>query len=180
MNVILAIIIGCEIGFWVLIVAGLVLRYLLGKQRAGLVLLALTPLVDLILLVATVVDLRAGATAGIVHGLAAVYLGMSIAYGHKMIAWADARFAYSFAGGRRPVQYYGARYAKECWKDVVRTIVAVLIAAGLLQLLTLLVGDPSKTEALTGLYPILGIVLMIDLIWAVGYTLWPKKQPVLA
>ncbi|THJ68795.1 hypothetical protein E8P82_01600 [Arthrobacter echini] len=177
---ILVVIIACEIGFWVLIIAGLMVRYLLGKRRAGLVLLALTPLVDLILLTATVLDLRAGATATFVHGLAAVYLGISIAYGHRMIDWADARFAHRFGGGPRPTRHYGTRYAQECWKDVVRTIIAVLIAAGFLQLLTVLVDDAARTEALTGFYPILGIVFVVDLLWAVSYTIWPRKQPLTA
>lgn len=177
MNLILAIIIACEIGFWVLIIAGLIVRYVLGRRRAGLVLLALTPLVDLILLVATVLDLRSGATAGTAHGLAAVYLGISIAYGHKMIGWADTRFAHRFAAGARPTRLYGMSYAQECWKDVVRTVAAALIAAGFLYLLIALVGDPGRTAALAGFYPILGLIVLIDLVWAIGYTLWPRRQP---
>lgn len=177
MNLVLAIIIACEIGFWVLIVAGLIVRYVLGRRRTGLVLLALTPLVDLILLVATVLDLRSGATAGTAHGLAAVYLGISIAYGHKMIGWADTRFAHHFADGPRPTRLYGMSYARECWKDVVRTVAAALIAAGFLYLLIALVDDPGRTAALAGFCPILGLIVLIDLVWAIGYTLWPRRQP---
>jgi hypothetical protein len=177
MNLILAIILACEIGFWVLIVAGLLARYALRRPRTGVVLLALTPVVDLVLLTATVLDLRAGATAGVVHGLAALYLGFSVAYGHKMVRWADTRFAHRFAAGPAPTRSYGARHTKECWRDVGRTAVAVLIAAGLLHLLTVLVGDPGRTGAVTGLHPVLGIIFLLDLIWAVSYTLWPKKQP---
>lgn len=47
----------------------------------GLFFLALTPVVDLVLLIATAVDLYNGATAGTVHGIAAIYLGVSIAFG---------------------------------------------------------------------------------------------------
>ena len=36
-------IIACEIGFWVLIAAGLLAKYPLGMPQLGLVLLALTP-----------------------------------------------------------------------------------------------------------------------------------------
>jgi CTP:molybdopterin cytidylyltransferase MocA len=47
--VLLAVIAGCEIGFWVLLAAGMVTRYLLRRPKAGLVLLAGVPLVDVLL-----------------------------------------------------------------------------------------------------------------------------------
>lgn len=175
---ILAIIIACEIGFWVLIVLGLSARYLLRWKRLGIVLLALTPLVDLILLAATAIDLRNGTTATFVHGLAALYLGFSVAYGHTMISWADVRFAHRFAGGPAPIKRFGSEYAKECWKDLVRTAVAVAISAGVLWLLIALVNDDTRTDALSGIYQILAIILGAELIWAIGYTIWPKKHPV--
>lgn len=49
---ILAIVIGCEIGFWILLGLGLAARYLWGMRRLGAVLLAAVPLLDLILLIA--------------------------------------------------------------------------------------------------------------------------------
>ncbi len=66
-------IIGCEIAFWIFVAAGLCVRYLLGKKRLGVALLMATPIIDLLLLVATVVDLQRGATASMVHGIAAIY-----------------------------------------------------------------------------------------------------------
>lgn len=178
MDLILTVIIACEIGFWVFVVLGLLARYVLRRPRTGFVLLAMTPVVDLVLLTAVIINLQGGGTATFFHGLAALYLGISIAYGHKMVKWADVRFAHRFARGPVPVKIYAVEYAKECWTDVVRTTVAVGIAAGILWLLTTLVDDPSRTEALTGIYPVLGIWFMIDLLWAISYTLWPKKQPV--
>jgi hypothetical protein len=177
MDLILAVIVACEVGFWVLIVAGLVARYVLRVRSLGLVLLALTPVVDLVLLAATVLDLRHGATAGVAHGLAALYLGFSLAYGHAMIRWADVRFAHRFADGPAPVKRYGAAYARQCWTDVVRSASAAAVAAGLLLLLERLVDDASRTEALRGLYPVLGVVIAIELVWAVSYTLWPRREP---
>lgn len=174
---ILAIIIGCEVGFWVLIVLGLIARYALRLRRIGVILLVMTPVVDLILLAATALDLMAGSTATVFHGIAAIYLGFSVAYGHKMIGWADARFAHAFAQGLAPVKKYGWQYASECWKDVARTMLAVVIAAGVLALIVLLVNDAAKTSALTGLYGILGLIFAADLLWALGYTIWPKVQP---
>lgn len=178
MNIILAIIIACEIGFWVFIVAGLTARYLLGWQRIGALLLLMTPVVDVILLVAVILNLQAGGTATLFHGLAALYLGVSVVYGRRMIAWADVRFAHWFKNGPAPVKHYGTAYAIECWKDVLRTIVAIALAAAVLWLLTTLVDDPRSQEALVGTYRLLGIWFAIDTLWAISYTIWPKHQPV--
>ena len=54
-------IIACEIMFWVFIAAGLAARYLLRRKTLGAALLICAPLVDVVLLVATALDLRAAA-----------------------------------------------------------------------------------------------------------------------
>ncbi|MBL7498872.1 hypothetical protein I6A84_31025 [Frankia sp. CNm7] len=174
------VIVACEIGFWVLVGLGLATRYVLRRRRAGLVLLALTPLVDVVLLVATALDLRAGATANPFHGLAALYLGFSVAYGHKLIQWADVRFAHRFAGGPAPVRLHGGAYTRECWHNVRRTATGVLVAAAALWFLTVLVGDPERTSDLEARYPLLAIIFVVDLIWATSYTVWPRKPRRLA
>lgn len=177
MDMILTVIVACEIGFWVFILLGLIARYGLRWRLTGTVLLAMTPVLDIVLLTAVIINLQNGGTATFVHGLAALYLGVSISYGHKMIKWADVRFAHRFFQGPAPVKFYGLKYAKECWKDVVRTTLAVGIAAGILWLLIALVGYPDRTEALLNVYPLLGIWWVVDLLWAVSYTVWPKKRP---
>ncbi|QIM15727.1 hypothetical protein G7067_03740 [Leucobacter insecticola] len=174
---IIAIIIGCEIGFWVFIALGLTARYLLRRRKLGAVLLAMTPLVDLILLVAAGWDLAHGGIATFAHSLAAIYLGFSIAYGHRMIAWADLHFAHRFAHGPAPVKLTGVAYTQACWADVIRTLFAVGISAGVLTLLIWIAADDSSTGALTGTFRVLGTILVLELIWAVSYTLWPKKDP---
>ncbi|WP_353682039.1 hypothetical protein [Thermobacillus sp.] len=93
-----AMIIACEIGFWLFVLAGLACRYLIGKRRLGGVLLASTILVDVALLIFTTIDIRNGATAGFFHGLAAVYIGVSIVFGKQMIRWADGKFAIGSPG----------------------------------------------------------------------------------
>jgi hypothetical protein len=98
----IAIIVACEVAFWAVLGAGLVARYLLDRRRLGAILLACVPLVDLVLLVASVIDLAGGATADFKHGLAAAYIGFSVAFGHSAIRWADQRFAHRFAGGPPP------------------------------------------------------------------------------
>lgn len=96
------IIIACEVGFWIFVLAGLIARYVFNQRKLGNLLLICTPIVDLLLLVATVIDLKNGAVATTVHGIAAIYIGVSIAFGHRMIAWADVRFAYYFRNGPKP------------------------------------------------------------------------------
>ena len=60
---VITIIVACEIAFWVVLAAGLVARYGLRRRRLGAILLACVPLVDVVLLVATVLDLSRGARA---------------------------------------------------------------------------------------------------------------------
>lgn len=172
---ILAAIIACEVGFWLALVAGLSVRYIARKPRLGAALLVAAPVIDLVLLALVAVDLLGGGTASWHHGLAALYIGISVAYGHRMIAWLDAKFATRFDGAPPRAPLTGWAYTAACWKDVVRTLLAAAIAAGILGGLILVVGDPARTEQLLGFFRILGIIVAVDLIWAISYTLWPKK-----
>ncbi len=172
------VIVACEIGFWVFIALGLVARYLLRRPRAGAALLTMAPVTDLVLLIAAGADLHAGGTASEAHSLAALYLGFSIANGHQMIRWADTRFAHRFAGRPAPTKLDGFAYTRSCWADALRTAVAAGVATCVVWLLTSLATDPSKALALTGIFPILGTILAVEVIWAAGYTLWPRKQAI--
>lgn len=110
---IVALIIACEVGFWVLLVAGLALRYLARMPRTGAVVLLMEPLLELILLIVTAIDLKNGAAADWKHGLAAVYIGFTVAYGHHTIKWVDGHFSHRFAGGPPPAKVgYGLARAK--------------------------------------------------------------------
>ena len=66
----------CEIAFWFVILLGLVTRYILNQQTLGLFFLALTPIIDLILIITTVVDLMNGATE-MPHAIASLYFNFS-------------------------------------------------------------------------------------------------------
>ncbi|GAA1861587.1 hypothetical protein [Actinomadura bangladeshensis] len=173
----IAVIAACEIGFWIVLAAGLLARYPLRLRRTGAVLLLCVPLLDLVLLAATAVDLRNGATAGTGHGLAAAYLGYSVAFGHSMVRWADERFAHRFAGGPPPrgkPAYGGARTRYE-WREFGKAALATAIACALLLTTIVLVGDPDRTRALTAWAARLGTVLAIWAIWPISHTLWPAK-----
>jgi bacteriorhodopsin len=172
------VIVGSEIGFWVVLGTGLVLRYALGRPRAGAVFLALAPLVDLILLVVTVLDLRSGAPARTEHGLAAAYIGFSVAFGHSTIRWADVRFAHHFAGGPAPDtrdKYGTARAIKE-WKIFGLAVIAWLVSCVLLLAAIALVGD-ADTSQLRGWIIRLTATLAIWFLVALSYTVWPKPEP---
>lgn len=171
----LTLIVACEIGFWVVLLAGLVARYPLRLPRLGAALLACVPLVDVVLLTATVGELRGGAVAEFQHGLAAAYIGFSVAFGHGMIRWADARFAQRFAGGRRPLQLpkHGGARARHEWREFGKALVAWAISCALLLGGIALVGDAGRTTELRAWIGRLTLVLAIWLIWPVSYTLWP-------
>ncbi|MBD8006966.1 hypothetical protein [Bacillus norwichensis] len=171
-------IIGCEIGFWIFVIAGLFTRYMLKRKKLGGYLLLCTPIVDLILIAATVVDLKNGAVADIFHSLAAIYIGVTVGFGKRMIHWADERFAYTFAGGPKPKKAPrgGKEHARNERNGWYRHLLSWVIGCSLLLAMTAFVGDSSRTKALLDFIPRWGFFLAIDFIWSFSYTLWPKKD----
>lgn len=172
---ILAGIIACEIGFWVFIMLGLIARYPARRPRLGAVLLICGPALDIALLALVTVDLLHGGTASLEHALAAIYIGVSIAYGHRMVAWADIRFKHRFAGGPKPVKLTGSAYTRKCWHDVSRTLIMVAITGGISGGLIMIVNDPPRTATFEGNFWFLRIILTIDTLWAISYSIWPKE-----
>ncbi len=173
---ILAAIIACEIAFWVAILAGLATRYIARRPRLGAALLIAAPVIDVVLLVLVAVDLLKGASASWHHGLAALYIGVSVAYGHRMISWADAKFAQRFDGAPARPRLTGSAYTRACWRDVGLTLLAAGIAGAVLWGLITVVGVPERTAELQTFFPLLGLIVAIDLLWAVSYTVWPRAS----
>ena len=97
-----AAIIAAEVAFWLLLLGGLVARYGLGRPRLGAALLIGVPLVNVALLGITAVDLARGAEADWSHGLAALYLGASVAFGPSLVRAADRGVARRFGAGPAP------------------------------------------------------------------------------
>ena len=141
-----AIIVACEIGFWLFVFGGLACRYLFGARKLGAALLASTILVDLALLTFTVVDMKRGATATMFHGLAAVYIGVSLVFGPSMIRWADERFADRFAGGPKPASKprHGIEHARHERRMWAKHLLAWTIGSTILGGMTLWVGDLTR------------------------------------
>ncbi|SDY14779.1 hypothetical protein [Thermoactinomyces sp. DSM 45892] len=176
MNLIAWMIVACEVMFWVVIVLGLVTRYVFKMKRLGLFLLSLTIVIDLALLIITGIDLYNGATATVAHGIAAVYIGISIAFGKSMIQWADERFQYYvLKQGEKPIKRYGAEYAKHYLKGWIRHLLAYLIGVGLLVGIMYWIHEPSQTKAFHAILRGWSTVLVIDLLITVSNFIWPSK-----
>ncbi|MEV4458803.1 hypothetical protein [Microbispora sp. NPDC049633] len=176
----LGLIVACEVAFWVLLVAGLAVRYLLRRRRLGGLLLLAVPLVDLVLLVASVVDLRGGGRAELTHGLAAAYLGFSVAFGHDLVRWADARFAHRFAGGPPPDRRkrYGRERARYEWVAWGKGMIGWAVACGLLLAGVALIGDLDRSAALLAWAGRLTFVMVVWLVfWPVACTVFPTRPP---
>ncbi|AZB42667.1 hypothetical protein CEF21_10400 [Bacillus sp. FJAT-42376] len=170
-------IIACEIGFWVFVLAGLAARYLLRMKKTGAVLLLCTPVIDLILLGATIIDLQSGKDAEFVHAVAAIYIGSTIAFGHKMIHWADIRFAHRYAGGPAPEKPHklGKSHAKRERAGWYRHFLAWAIGCALLFGMIALIGDSSRTAELQTAVNYWSLILAADFLYSFSYTLWPRK-----
>ncbi|MCW1928031.1 hypothetical protein [Bhargavaea beijingensis] len=177
MNLIAYLIIAVEIGFWVFIAAGLVTRYLFGRKRLGLLLLAITPVLDLTLLIATTVDILANdATATAAHGIAAIYLGVSLTFGKRMIRWADERFRYHLMKkGPKPVKRYGFDHARHELSGSLLHVLAWMLGGGYLFLLVRLAGNPGQTEVLLQILKVWTLVAAIDVALSLSYFIWPRK-----
>ncbi|SHG83546.1 hypothetical protein [Ornithinibacillus halophilus] len=177
MNWIIWLIIACEIGFWVFILLGLVTRYIFKKESLGLFLLAMTPVVDFILLAATSYDLYQGATATTAHALAAIYIGVSIGFGKSMIKWADERFSYYVTKtGPKPVKLYGIDYAKTYFKSWLRHLLSYVIGATIIGIIYVLINDYERTEAMVQILGLWSLVLVIDLVLSITYFIFPRKK----
>lgn len=175
MNGIAWAIVICEILFWLFIVSGLVVRYIGKREKLGFILLAMTPLVDLALLVLTGFDLYRGSTATMAHGIAAIYIGVSVAYGKSMICWADDQFCfYILKSKKKPAKKSGMAFAKQDFLNWIRHLFAFLIGAGLLLGLTIWVGNADRTEAFQQILRVWAIVLGIDLLITLSYFIWPR------
>lgn len=168
-------IIAAEILFWIVILAGLFARYVLHQKRLSIVLFLLTPLIDLALIALTVVDLRSGAVATTAHGISVIYIGVSIAYGKKMIAWADEKFqTYILKKASTKKLLYGIEkglYELKMWG---RHVLAYAIGSAIFWLMITFL-NANSIEALFNVWRIWSLALLIDGGISLSYLLFPKK-----
>ncbi|WP_369249224.1 hypothetical protein [Streptomyces sp. R41] len=173
-----ALIVACEVGFWVLLAAGLAVRYLLKWRRISVALLLSEPLLEVVLFVVTAIDLKNGAEPSWEHGLAALYIGFTVAYGHYTIRRLDGHAAHRLAGGPRPTgpPRYGMARARHEGRLWLRTVLAAAVACALLQAAIWYVGD-GNTESLRSFQWVALRAAAIHGVVALTYALWPKKAP---
>ncbi|TDD28112.1 2TM domain-containing protein [Kribbella turkmenica] len=166
----LAVIAACEVGFWVLLAAGLATRYLLRLPRLGMVLLAGVPLVDVVMLVAGVVDIQRGGEPSFKHSLAAIFIGVSVGFGHQTLTWADKWAAHHLAGVPRPVKppKRGPERARRERAGWYRHLLAYCVAVGVMAGLGVLSGQGY--DAVLGPAWPWTIVLVIDAIVSFSYS----------
>ncbi|MCC9309317.1 hypothetical protein LN042_19890 [Kitasatospora sp. RB6PN24] len=177
---IVTLIIACEVGFWVLLAAGLAARYLLKLRRTSVAVLLCEPLLEVVLLIVTAVDLRDGAKPSWEHGLAALYIGFTVAYGHYTVRWLDGHAAHRLAGAPKPPgpPKYGMPRAKHEGRLWLRSLLAAAVACGLLQSAVLYVGSGTPAAGPLRLWQLVALrTVGIHGVIALTYLLWPKKAP---
>lgn len=179
MNWIVWLIIACEIGFWVFISLGLTTRYVFKKKKLGLVFLALTPVVDLVLLIVTSYDLYRGAVATTAHGIAAVYLGFSLAFGKSLIQKTDELFQYYvMKTGPKPIKLYGVEYAKNYLRNWLRHLVAYIFGASLIGIIYLIVNDLERIHTMLRILSFWTTFLVVNLLICTSYFICPKRNKI--
>jgi hypothetical protein len=175
-------IVGCESAFWVLLVLALAARYVLERKRLSRILLFALPILDLALLGFTAVDLGSGTPATFAHGLAAAYVGFTVAFGSVAVSWADQHFAHWFTDAPAPIKpptrgWPALRYELFLWA---RCLAAVAITLVLLVALIALVNDRSATLALQDWFRIaFGCVFFWFLfgpMWALLFSSWRRER----
>ena len=175
-------IVGCEASFWVVLFLSLAARYLLQRKRLSHILLLALPAIDLVLLGFTALDLGSGTPASFAHGLAAAYVGFTVAFGGIAVSWADQRFAHRFTGAPPPTQapklgWPALRYELLLWA---RCLAAVAITLVLIVALIAFVNDESATAALHVWFRIsIGCVILWFLfgpLWTLLFSSWRRER----
>ncbi|MFG2682706.1 hypothetical protein [Streptomyces sp. NPDC048392] len=176
---VVALIIACEIGFWVLLALGLGARYLLNLRRTSVFLLLCEPVLELVLFAVTAYDLKNGAEPGWEHGLAALYIGYTVAYGHYTIRRLDGHAAHRLAGGPPPARppRHGMPRARHEGRLWLRTLLGAAVACALLQGAVWYVGDAGDVSSLRAFQWTALRVAGIHGLVALAYLIFPKKAP---
>ncbi|SFA70594.1 MULTISPECIES: hypothetical protein [unclassified Bacillus (in: firmicutes)] len=170
-------IILAEVCFWIFIILGLVTRYVFKKEKLSILLFGATPLIDLILLIFTAFDLKSGAEATFVHALAAIYIGVSLAFGKQMIKWADIKFQYHFLKiDNRPAKLFGIERGKKEMEGFFRHLIAYLIGATLLVGMKYLLKETTDTEYLISTLRTWSVILGLDFFISLSYRLFPTTK----
>lgn len=172
----IAAIVAAEVAFWVLLLAGLALRYLARARHLSALVLFAVPLVDLALLILVAVDVMGGAPPTRPHAFAALYLGITVAFGHHIIQRTDAWFRHRFAGGPKPLKAPKGSTAevRAIWAEWFRVVFASTIGATCLLVMIAVEGwhIPSSVEDAAS-HPYWATLLLLPIITAVWFLAGP-------
>lgn len=170
-NPVAALVVACEVAFWVFLVAAVLARYVLGRRRLSTVLLLCEPAIEVVLLVATVGDLLRGSEPTWTHGLAALYLGYTVGFGRWTVEKVDGWVAWRFFDGPRPPRppARGTARLRHEWWLWSRVVLAWAVACGLLGVLMLVASAPDQREVLLGWA---GRATLVMVAWGVLGPLW--------
>lgn len=170
-NPVAALVVTCEVAFWVFLAAAVVARYVLRRRRLSTVLLLCEPAIEVVLLVATVGDLLRGSEPTWTHGLAALYLGYTVAFGRWTVHKVDGWVAWRFFDGPRPAQppKHGRAALRHEWRMWLRVLLAWAVAVAVLGVLTLIATAPEQREVLLGWA---GRATLVLVAWGVFGPLW--------
>lgn len=157
---IVTLIILAEVLMWVCIGLVIFARYKLENKPLSIFFFLLMIVVNIVLLILTSLDLKNGGDATFAHGLAAIYIGISIAFGRSMIRYADNLY-------KEYILKYWVQKEKPTEKQKVMTtaqhLLAYVIGASLLYAMIEYVNDASQTKILISFIKIWTIVMAIDL-----------------
>lgn len=180
-NPVALLVVACEVAFWVFLAAAVVARYVLRRRRLSTVLLLCEPLLEVVLLVATVGDLLRGSEATWTHGLAALYLGFTVAFGKRTVHAVDGWVAHRFFGGPEPVRppKHGpvrVRYEWALWLRVLLAWAVAWVVLGVLLLVASGAGDAAaqQREVLLG-WGARATVVLVG--WLVFGPVWETLTP---
>lgn len=120
--------VAAEGAFWACLILGFVVRYALKLPKLGLLLLAATPLIDLLLLMFGYFSLKETGEANFMHGFAAFYIAFSLVFGFDIVSALDKRF-----GGKAQSTNFSSDKKKQFRKCLLACLLtALMLAAGIL------------------------------------------------
>ena len=113
------------------------------------------------------------------HGLGAVYLGFTIAYGRRIVRWADVRFAARRGGVPREAAptLYGNEKVRHEWKETFRWWAACVLSMSILGLCVAVVQNDAESPVFYGWIARLALVGAAATIIPLAYSIWPKTAP---
>lgn len=170
--------IALEVLFWVLLLSGLLARYLLHQKKLSAFLLALAPLTDVALLGFTAVDIQQGETATYAHALAAIFIALSLTSGRSILCALDHQIQRLVNG--QPLhapKKYGQLRAQMERRHWFHHAGAFLLGSAMMLGMHAWGGATVRTQVFPQMIQIWSLFLTIDFFVSFSYTLWPKEAP---